>query len=77
MNINGQNLFKTTSTLLVFVALLSGPASSIIALEVRQESLPELVMQGSGDFPRLPVVAPAADGSTLSRGSRWGFHIRT
>jgi hypothetical protein len=62
MNIRMQNLVRITSVLLVLAVLLSGLASSVAALEARQEPLGRVV-QGWGDFPRLPVVAPATDGS--------------
>jgi hypothetical protein len=52
--------------LLVLAVLLSGPVPPITALEARQEPPPELVAQGPAGFPRLPVVAPAADGTTLA-----------
>jgi hypothetical protein len=61
-----QHLFRSTSMLLVLTILSSGLASSVTAMEARQESPPKLVVQGYGDFPRLPVVAPGADGSTLA-----------
>jgi hypothetical protein len=54
-----QHLLSVTSTLLVLVVLLSGPALPATAREARQEP-PMQVVQGSGDFPRLPVVAPGA-----------------
>ena len=57
-----RHLLSVTSTLLVLVVLLSGPALPATALEARQES-PMGVVQGTGDFPRLPVVAPGADGA--------------
>lgn len=66
MNVKVQHLLRTTSILLVLAVLLSGPVPSVTALEARQEPPPKLVVQGSGDFPRLPVVGPGADGITLA-----------
>jgi hypothetical protein len=66
MNVKQQHLVRTASALFVLAVLLSGPTSSVTALEARQEPLPRLVVQGSGDFPRMPVVAPGADGTTLA-----------
>jgi len=57
-----QHLLRTTSALLVLIVLLSGAASSVTAREARQDPAGQIV-QGTGDFPRLPVVAPGADGT--------------
>jgi len=57
-----RHLLSVTSTLLVLVVLLSGPALPATALEARQES-PGQVVQGTGDFPRLPVIASGVDGA--------------
>ena len=54
-----QHLLRTTSALLVLIALLSGAASSVTAREARHDPAGQIV-QGTGDFPRLPVVAPGA-----------------
>ena len=64
MNSRVQHLLRTTSALLVLAALLSGPASSVTAREAWQEPPSNRVAQGYGNFPRLPVVAPGADGTT-------------
>lgn len=56
-----QHLLSVTSTLLVLVVLLSGPASSVTAREARQDPAGQVV-QGTGGFPRLPVIAPGSDG---------------
>jgi hypothetical protein len=61
-----QLFLRTTSILLVLAVLLSGPASSVTAMEAYQELSPKLVTQGTGNFPRLPVVGPSADGTTLA-----------
>lgn len=66
MNVKMQHLLRTASALLVLAVLLSGPASSVTAREAWQEPPPNRVAQGYGDFPRLPVVAPVADGTTLA-----------
>ncbi len=65
MNIRMQHFLRTTSVLLVLTVLLLGQMPPATALEARQEP-PDRVVQGYGDFPRLPVVAPGADGTTLA-----------
>ncbi|HDQ70686.1 MAG TPA: hypothetical protein ENN19_01165 [Chloroflexi bacterium] len=65
MNIKKQHFLGTTSILLVLAILLSGLALSVAAMGIYELS-PKLVMQGTGDFPRLPVVAPGTDGATLA-----------
>jgi hypothetical protein len=55
------------SILLALAVLLSiGQVSLATVLEARQEPPPGAVVQGHGNFPRLPVVAPGADGTTLT-----------
>ncbi len=66
MNVKIQHFFKAVSVLRVLIMHLSGQASAVKAVEVRQEPPPDRVVQGYGDFPRLPVVAPGADGTTLA-----------
>lgn len=52
--------------LVLAVLLPVGQAPPVTALEARQELSPRWVVQGYGDFPRLPIVASGADGSTLT-----------
>jgi hypothetical protein len=66
MNVKIQHLFRIASVLLVLAVFLPGQASAVTALEARQKPPPNRVVQGRGSFPRLPVVAPGADGSTLA-----------
>ena len=65
MNVKMQHFLRTTSVLLVLTVLLLGQMPPATALEAHQEP-PDRVVQGYGDFPRLPVVAPGADGTTIA-----------
>jgi hypothetical protein len=65
MNVKMRHFLRTTSVLLVLAVLLLGQTPPATALEAHQE-LPGRVVQGYGDFPRLPVVAPGADSTTLT-----------
>lgn len=66
MNSRMQHFFRIASALLALIVLLAGQAPYATAIGTRQEPPPERIVQGTGDFPRLPVVAPGADGSTLA-----------
>jgi len=57
-----QHLLRVTGLLLVLVMVLPGPPLSARAAQTWQEPS-GLVVQGSGHFPRLPVVAVGVDGA--------------
>lgn len=54
-----HHFLRITGLLLVLTMILSGPPLSARAPTTRQEP-PGQVVQGSGAFPRLPVIAPGA-----------------
>ena len=69
-----SSLSRGISIFLALAVLLSiGQASLATALEARQEPPPGPAVQGYGGFPRLPVAASGADGSTLALYMDAGF----
>jgi hypothetical protein len=65
MSVRKQRFPRVTTALLVLAVLLSGKTPPATALENHQEP-PDEVVEGYGDFPRLPVIAPGADSTTLA-----------
>ncbi len=66
MNIKVQHLLQTANVLLILVVALLGQTPTDMRVEAQQDTPGAVDRYGWGDFPRLPVVAPGADGTTLA-----------
>jgi hypothetical protein len=66
MDTRNQRLLRIIGVVLALIVLLSGQSPFATALGTRQEPSPAPSIQGYGNFPRLPIVAPGVDGKALA-----------
>ena len=66
MIIKARSWVRTAGMLSVLALFVFGGSPSIATSTASQDPPPRPVVPGEGDFPRLPVIALRADGSTLA-----------